>query len=69
MSETTVDKAEALLTALDRCDRCNAHARVRAILISGDLLLCGHHARAAGHALRLKSISIYDPERHVAHGK
>lgn len=69
MSDATVDRAEALLTALDRCDRCNAPARVRAILIAGDLLLCGHHAREAGHALRLKSISIYDPERYVAHGK
>ncbi|AUZ87029.1 DUF7455 domain-containing protein [Arthrobacter sp. TmT3-37] len=36
------------LTALDRCDRCGAQAYVRAVLSSsgGELLFCGHHARA-----------------------
>ncbi|KNC20384.1 hypothetical protein AC792_01005 [Arthrobacter sp. RIT-PI-e] len=36
------------LTALDRCDRCGAQAYVRAVLQSsgGELLFCGHHARA-----------------------
>jgi hypothetical protein len=53
---------EHSLTALDRCDRCNAPARVRANLVTGDLLFCGHHAREAGYALTLKSVSIYDPE-------
>ncbi|GAB2937268.1 hypothetical protein GCM10027047_37280 [Rhodococcus aerolatus] len=33
------------LTATDRCDRCGASARVRALLPSGgELLFCGHHA-------------------------
>ncbi|NUS43056.1 MAG: hypothetical protein HOQ24_05130 [Mycobacteriaceae bacterium] len=33
------------LTALDRCDRCGALARVRATLASGgELLFCQHHA-------------------------
>lgn len=34
------------LTAADRCDRCGAAAKVRAVLPSGgELLFCGHHAR------------------------
>ena len=34
------------LTRADRCDRCSAAARVRAVLPGGELLFCGHHARA-----------------------
>jgi hypothetical protein len=34
------------LTRADRCDRCSAAARVRAVLRGGELLFCGHHARA-----------------------
>ena len=35
----------ATLTAADRCDRCGAAARVRAVLSSGgELLFCQHHA-------------------------
>ncbi|GDY32986.1 DUF7455 domain-containing protein [Gandjariella thermophila] len=41
------------LTAADRCDRCGAAARVRAILPSGgELLFCGHHAREHQGKLR-----------------
>lgn len=65
MTTTSTAKAETLLTALDRCDRCNAPARVRAILIAGELLFCGHHARLIGNDLKLKSISIYDPEGYI----
>lgn len=61
----TTPVAETVLTALDRCDRCGAAARVRAILISGDLLFCGHHAREAGNTLTLKSVSVYDPEGYL----
>jgi hypothetical protein len=44
------------LTAADRCDRCGAAARVRAILPSGgELLFCGHHARE--HEARLQELS------------
>lgn len=62
MSETSVARIELPLTALDRCDRCGAGARVRANLITGELLFCGHHAREAGHSLTLKSVTLYDPE-------
>lgn len=44
------------LTAVDRCDRCGAAARVRAVLPSGgELLFCNHHARK--HASRLKELA------------
>jgi recombinational DNA repair protein (RecF pathway) len=39
------------LTALDRCDRCGAQAQVRAVLPTGELLFCGHHARQYADAL------------------
>ena len=44
------------LTASDRCDRCGAAARVRAMLPSGgELLFCNHHARE--HAPKLKELA------------
>jgi len=30
----------------DRCDRCPAAAQLRAVLPAGELMFCGHHARA-----------------------
>jgi hypothetical protein len=33
-------------TPAERCDRCSAAAQVRAVLPAGELLFCGHHARA-----------------------
>jgi hypothetical protein len=43
------------LTAIDRCDRCGAAAQVRAILGTGELLFCGHHARE--HEAKLKELA------------
>jgi hypothetical protein len=41
------------LTAADRCDRCGASARYRAVLRSGgELLFCSHHAREHEPKLR-----------------
>ena len=31
------------LTALDRCDRCQSQAYVKAVGVNGELLFCGHH--------------------------
>jgi hypothetical protein len=43
-------------TASDRCDRCSAAARVRAVLPSGgELLFCNHHARE--HSPKLKELA------------
>lgn len=48
--------APLTLTGFDRCDRCGAAARMRAILTSGaELLFCGHHARA--HAPKLRELA------------
>ena len=47
------------LTAADRCDRCGAAAKVRAVLPSGgELLFCGHHARAHGDKMRELDIQV-----------
>ena len=44
------------LTASNRCDRCGAAARVRAVLPSGgELLFCNHHARE--HSSKLKELA------------
>lgn len=44
------------LTGHDRCDRCGAAARLRAVLPSGgELLFCGHHGRE--HAPRLLELA------------
>jgi hypothetical protein len=45
------------LTVADRCDRCGAAAKVRAVLPSGgELLFCGHHARA--HSEKLRELDV-----------
>jgi hypothetical protein len=47
------------LTAADRCDRCGAAAKVRAVLPSGgELLFCGHHAKAHGDKLREMQVQM-----------
>jgi hypothetical protein len=49
-------------TGAERCDRCSAAAQVRAVLPAGDLLFCGHHARA--YRTRLLDIgAALSPER------
>lgn len=51
------------LTAADRCDRCGAAAQVRAVLpTGGELLFCGHHARAHEAKLKELSIDVQTPE-------
>jgi hypothetical protein len=49
------------LTALDRCDCCPAAARVIATFMSGQLMFCGHHAKA-NLTIKQKAISVYDPD-------
>lgn len=50
------------LTALDRCDKCGAAAMVRATLLNGELLFCGHHGREVKDKLVAQSVTVYDPE-------
>ncbi len=48
--------ARPVLTTADRCDRCGAAAKIRALLPSGgELLFCGHHGRA--HEAKLRELS------------
>ena len=48
-----------VFTALDRCDRCGAQARVRAVLPGGgDLLFCGHHGRLHADALAKVALDV-----------
>ena len=48
------------LTAADRCDRCGAQARVRVVLVTGDLLFCAHHAKAYEDKLRATAVEYLD---------
>lgn len=57
----TITTAEtgAPLTAADRCDRCGARASVRVVLPGGgDLVFCGHHARAYDAKLKEMAAEI-----------
>ena len=48
MSESAVETESVLppaFSTLDRCDRCGAQAKLRAMLPAGMLLFCGHHGR------------------------
>jgi recombinational DNA repair protein (RecF pathway) len=49
----TLPKRETagLFLAADRCDRCGARAQVRAVLTTGELLFCNHHAHKHRTAL------------------
>lgn len=46
MESTTDTTILPPLSRADRCDRCSAAARFRAVLPAGELLFCGHHGRA-----------------------
>ena len=58
------------LTAADRCDRCGAQAYVRVVLPTGELLFCGHHARA--HAAAFSDLAVHVQDEtdrlHEEHG-
>lgn len=41
-------------------DRCGAQAFVRAVLVQGELLFCGHHARAYREALAALAVAVQD---------
>jgi hypothetical protein len=67
---TTTDSTTQPLTAADRCDRCGAQAYVRVVLPVGELLFCGHHARAHADAYREIAQSVQDEtdRLHAEHG-
>ncbi len=60
VNATVTPPAPSTLTAADRCDRCGAQAYVRVVLASGDLLFCGHHAKAYEDKLRESAVEWVD---------
>ncbi|MDP9219776.1 MAG: hypothetical protein M3P23_04455 [Actinomycetota bacterium] len=58
---TTLTPSDTELTAADRCDRCSAQARVRAIMPrGGDLIFCSHHAKQYEANLRKVGVRIVE---------
>ena len=58
---TATAPTQAVLTAMDRCDRCGAQAYLRVQLQSGgELLFCAHHAREHGEKLREIAATVLD---------
>ena len=45
-------------TGADRCDRCGAQGKVRVVLAGGDLVFCGHHARAYDATIRTVALEV-----------
>ena len=64
----TVETRE--LNATHRCDACGAQAYVRVVLEStgGELLFCGHHARAVEDALRPQA-SVWQDQTEDLHAR
>lgn len=52
-------------TAQDRCDRCGAQARLRAVLPVGELLFCSHHSREHYVQIQTQAIYVQELESHV----
>lgn len=63
MTETVAVERE--LTLNDRCDSCSAAAKVVATFLNGELMFCGHHARAAKSSLESKALNVWDPENEL----
>lgn len=51
---------EAVLTANDRCDKCQSQAYFLAIFDSGELYFCRHHFRKHEDSLREHAYYIID---------
>ena len=59
--EATAQAVNPPLTAHDRCDRCGAQAKSRAIFASGELLFCGHHAHEYQDTLNKQAVVVLSP--------
>jgi hypothetical protein len=66
---TATTTTQQPLTALDRCDKCDAAAMVRATLLTGELYFCGHHGRELSNKLVASSVVVYDPEGVFNYGR
>jgi hypothetical protein len=56
--EATAQAVNPPLTAHDRCDRCGAQAKSRAIFASGELLFCGHHTTEYAAKLSTQAVLV-----------
>lgn len=63
MADTTALARPDLLTAADRCDRCQARAWVRVTITGMPLLFCGHHYQT--HATSLQHYQVEDFREHL----
>jgi hypothetical protein len=63
------EKVEYTLTALDRCDRCNAQALVSAKGVNGELLFCGHHYQRYEQSLSNWAYEIIDEREKLVQNK
>lgn len=50
------------LVQADRCDSCNAAAKVIATFSSGQLLFCAHHTREFSAKLLQDALQVFDPD-------
>lgn len=60
VTSTVTPAPSPTLTAGDRCDRCGAQAYVRAVLASGELLFCAHHAKQHEEKVRPAALEWID---------
>ena len=65
----TKEKVEYYLTAVDRCDRCQAQAYVRATGVSGELYFCGHHFVGMEESLSKWAFEIIDEREKLVENK
>ena len=57
---TMTDERTNVLTANDRCDRCQSQAFVWVNGVNGDLLFCRHHFLKHEEAIRSYSFEVID---------
>ena len=63
----TTTLSAPVLSATDRCDRCNAQAYVRVVLPGGaDLQFCAHHWSRHEGALRPRAEQVIDETHRLA---
>ena len=55
----TTTTSPAPPAAGERCDRCQAQAKVRVVLVGGgDLVFCGHHAREYDDTIKEVAVEV-----------
>ena len=55
-----IETQKSAFSSGDRCDACGAQAVLRAILLQGELLFCGHHGRRYRPHLVTKAVLVQD---------